>query len=236
MVSEDPLWGSSSPHQNKMEHASSSVNPGDTIDLTTLSDDDVDMSPEPYPRISEQKKKEIRNICKSAFGSEFMKSHSDCDADFSTLLDMLSKNEFANLNEVRREAIDFLDDQVRWFENPTLEVPCTKYQRSEKIAMAENLKQRFLDLVDDSKADGGECSRSDSKELMIVEKLQELFPQLHPSELSLKTNHYLLESINSLETSVTDVDIEFAVNEISQDILSTQDFPDGPATSDDQQG
>ena len=104
------------------------------------------------------------------------------------------------------------------------------------IAMAENLKQRFLDLVDDSKADGGECGRSDSKELMIVEKLQEMFPQLHPSELSLKTNHYLLESINSLETSVRDIDIESAVNEISQDILSTQDFPDGPATSDDQQG
>merc|ERR1719192_428440 len=98
------------------------------------------------------------------------------------------------------------------------------------IAMAENLKQRFLDLVDDSKADGGECSRSDSKELMIVEKLQEMFPQLHPSELSLKTNHYLLER------SATDIDIESAVNEISQDILSTQDFPDGPATSDDQQG
>ena len=54
--------------------------------------------------------------------------------------------------------------------------------------------------------------------------------------LYLKTNHYLLESINSLETSVRDIDIESAVNEISQDILSTQDFPDGPATSDDQQG
>ena len=184
----------------------------------------------------DQKRKEIRDICKSAFGSEFMKSPSDSDADFSTILEMLQKDAFANVNEVRLEAIAFLDDQVRWFENPTLDVPDTKYQRSEMIAMAENLRQRFLDLVDDSKADGVECSRSDSKELMIVEKLQELFPQLHPSELSLKTNHYLLESINSLETSVTDIDIESAVNEISQDILSTQDFPDGPATSDDQQG
>ena len=184
----------------------------------------------------DQKRKEIRDICKSAFGSEFMKSHSDGDADFSTILEMLQKDEFANVNEVRLEAIAFLDDQVRWFENPTLEVPDTKYQRSEMIAMAENLKQRFLDLVDDSKADGGECGLSDSKELRIVEKLQEMFPQLHPSELSLKTNHYLLESINSLETSVRDIDIESAVNEISQVILSTQVFLEGPATSDDQQG
>ena len=75
----------------------------------------------------EQKRKEIRDICKSAFGSEFMKSHSDGDADFSTILEMLQKDAFANVNEVRLEAIAFLDDQVRWFENPTLEVPDTKY-------------------------------------------------------------------------------------------------------------
>ena len=107
----------------------------------------------------EQKRKEIRDICKSAFGSEFMKSHSDSDADFSTILEMLQKDAFANVNEVRLEAIAFLDDQVRWFENPTLEIPDTKYQRSEMIAMAENLKQRFLDLVDDSKANGSEFDR-----------------------------------------------------------------------------
>ena len=212
------------------------MNPGDTIDLTTLSDDDVDMNPEPFPRISEQKKREIRDICKSAFGSEFLKSHSDCDADFSTLLDMLSKNEFANVDEVRREAIDFLDDQVRWFENPNLEVPNTKYQRSEMIVMAENLRQRFLEMVDDSRADGGECHAGISKEVVIVEKLQEMFPQLHLSELSLKANNYLLESANNKKMRVTDIDIEFAVNEITQDILSTQDFLDGPATPDDQPG
>ena len=53
----------------------------------------------------EQKRKEIRDICKSAFGSEFMKSYSDSDADFSIILEMLQKYEFANHTDPEFQAI-----------------------------------------------------------------------------------------------------------------------------------
>ena len=211
------------------------VSPSVQIDLT-LSDDDIDMSPEPILRISEDKRKEIRNICKSGFGSEFMRDHAESEhVNFSTLLDMLRRNQFASVEEVKREAICFLDAQVRWIQNPANLLSKATYQRSEMIAMAENLKQRFVDLVDESNAEE-KCIQNvmeRSTEDVIVEKLSEIFPHLHHSELPLKVNHFLIESVNNNEK---EIDIAFAVSEISQQILNADNASDGPSTSVDQQG
>ena len=218
-----------------MEHCAKPASPSVQIDLT-LSDDDIDMSPGPISRISEDKRKEIRNICKSGFGSEFMREHTKSEhVNFSTLLDMLRRNQFGSVDEVKREAICFLDAQVRWFQNPDNLLSNTTHQRSEMIVMAENLKQRFGDLVDESNPEE-RCIQSvmeRSTKNVIVEKLREIFPHLHHSELPLKVNYYLVESVNNNEK---EIDIEFAVNEISQQILNTEDDLDGPSTSLEQQG
>lgn len=218
-----------------MEHCAKSASPSVQIDLT-LSDDDIDMSPGPISRIGEDKRREIRNICKSGFGSEFMREHTKSEhVNFSTLLDMLRRNQFASVEEVKREAICFLDAQVRWFQNPDNLLSNTTHQRSEMIVMAENLKQRFGDLVDESNPEE-RCIQNvmeRSTKNVIVEKLREIFPHLHHSELPLKVNYYLVESVNNNEK---EIDIEFAVNEISQQILNTENDLDGPSTSLEQQG
>ena len=103
------------------------------------------------------------------------------------------------------------------------------------IVMAENLKQRFGDLVDESNPEE-RCIQNvmeRSTKNVIVEKLREIFPHLHHSELPLKVNYYLVESVNN---SVKEIDIGFAVNEISQQILNTENDLDGPSTSLEQQG
>ena len=219
-----------------MEHSSTLSSPDVQIDLTTLSDDDIDMSPGPTLRISEDKRREIRNICKSGFGSEFMREHTKSEhVNFSTLLDMLRRNQFGSVDEVKREAICFLDAQVRWFQNPDNLLSNATHQRSEMIVMAENLKQRFGDLVDEGNPEE-RCIQNvmeRSTKNVIVEKLREIFPHLHHSELPLKVNYYLVESVNNNEK---EIDIEFAVNEISQQILNTENDLDGPSTSLEQQG
>ena len=218
-----------------MEPCAKAASPSVQIDLT-LSDDDIDMSPGPISRISEDKRKEIRNICKSGFGSEFMREHSESEhVNFSTLLDMLRRNQFASVEEVKQEAICFLDAQVSWFQNPDNVLCKGTHQRSEMIVMAENLKQRFIDLEDESNAEERRTQyvMERSTKNVIVEKLREIFPHLHHSELPLIVNHYLVESVNN---SVKEIDIGFAVNEISQQILNTENDLDGPSTSVDQQG
>ena len=219
-----------------MEHSARLSSPDVQIDLTTLSDDDIDMSPGPTLRISEDKRIEIRNICKSGFGSEFMREHAESEhVNFSTLLDMLRRNQFASVDEVKREAICFLDAQVRRFQNPTNQATNGTHQMSEMIAMAENLKQRFADLVYESHVEE-RCTQSvmeRSTKNVIVEKLCEIFPHLHYSEVPLKVNQYLIESVNNNQK---EIDVGFAVNEISQQILNTENGSDKPTTSVDQQG
>ena len=220
-----------------MNRCSRTGSPNVQIDLT-LSDDDIDMSPGPEPilRISEDKRKEIRNICKSGFGSEFMRDYAESEhVNFSTLLDMLRRNQFASVDEVKREAICFLDAQVRWFQNPANQPTNGMHQKSEMIVMAENLKQRFDDLVDESNAEE-RCIQNTlerSTKDVIVDKLREIFPHLHHSELPLKVNHYLIDSVNNNKKQI---DIEFAVSEISQQILNTENGSGGPSTSIDHQG
>ena len=225
-----------------MERCARQGNPSVQIDLATLTDDDIDMSPDPILRISDHKRREIRNICKSGFGSEFMIDHSaDAEsehANFSTLLQMLRKNQFASVDEVKREAICFLHTQVKWFQNPANKTSNATHQNSEMIVMAENLKQRFVDLVDDdSNAEERHTQSQPSTEEAIVEKLCEIFPHLHHSSvLPLKVNHYLVESVNNNKSNEKDIDVDFAVNEISQEILNMESGSDGPTTSSDQQG
>ena len=187
---------------HQTEHSARS---GAQINLTTA---------EPKSQISEHKKAEIRNICKSRFGREFMKVHSGVRprrlgafTNFSTLLDMLRRNQFASVDEVKEEAVCFLDAQVRWFQNPS---NGEKHRRNEMVAMAENLKEMFLNLVDDT-------SIVQSTEFEIVEKLVELFPQLDHIELHRRVNHYLSKSGNK-----RDIDVAFAVIEISQEIFDTE--------------
>ena len=68
---------------------------------------------------------------------------------------------------------------------------------------------------------------------VIVEKLREIFPHMHHSELPLKVNHYLVENVNNNEK---EIDIAFTVNEISQQLLNADTALDGPSTSVDQKG
>ena len=175
------------------------------MEQLTLADEDIDMTPEPKLRISEHKKAEIRNICKSRFGSEFMKDHAESGhANFSTLLDMLRRNEFASVDELKGEAVCFLDAQVRWFQNPS---NGEMQQRREMIVMAENLKQRFVSLVSESSIQ--------SAEYLIAEQLFEMFPQLDHIELHRRVNHYLSRSrSNTAETGIA-----LAVTEISLEIF-----------------
>ena len=69
---------------------------------------------------------------------------------------------------------------------------------------------RFLNLV-------GDESSVQSTEFEIVEKLVELFPQLNHIELHRRVNHYLGKSGNK-----RDIDVAFAVIEISQEIFDTE--------------
>ena len=63
---------------------------------------------------------------------------------------------------------------------------------------------------------------------VIVEKLCEIFPHLHNSEIPLKVNQYLIESVNNNEN---EVDFVFAVNEIRQQILNTENGSDRPTVT-----
>ena len=173
-------------------------------------DEGIDMSPEPRYRISEHKKAEIRNICESRFGSEFMKelgSESE-HANFSTILEMLRRNEFASVDEVKGEAVRFLDAQIRWFGKPSNGVLMD--QRREMVVMAENLKERFDNLVDSESSDV-------QSEFVIVEQLFEIFPQLDHLELHRRVNHYLNGN------KMSKIDVAFAVNEISKEIFDAPD-------------
>ena len=204
-----------------MEHCAKPASPSVQIDLT-LSDDDIDMSPGPISRISEDKRKEIRNICKSGFGSEFMRDHAESEyANFSTLLDMLQRNQFASVDEVKREAVHFLDAQLCWFQDPTHQPKNgTIFQRSEMILMAENLKQRFEDLVD--------LDHWQSTEYKIVERLCEIVPHLDHIELHLKVNRYLGEIMTKTKSSSEkSIDVALAVNEISEAIFNEETDSDG---------
>ena len=182
--------------------------------MNLADDEGIDMSPEPKPRISEHKKAEIRNICESRFGREFMKElGADCEhANFSTILEMLRRNEFASVEEVKEEAVHFLDAQVKWFQNPSNGVLVD--QRKEMIVMAENLKQRFANLVDDE-------SSAVHSEFVIVEQLFEIFPHLDHIELHRRVNHYLSRAGNKMSR----IDVAFAVNEISQEIFEGHGTP-----------
>ena len=199
-----------------MEHCAES---SDEIDMTS-SDEDIDMSPEPMSRISEDQRAEIRKICKSGFGSEFMKGHVDSEyANFSVLLDMLQRNQFASVDEVKREAVSFLDAQIGWFQDPSHQPKSERYQRSEMIGMAENLKQRFEDLVDESSV------HLQSTEFTIVEKLCEIFPHLDHIALHLKVNQYLGQRMT--KSSEKSIDVALAVNEISEEIFNAETDSDG---------
>lgn len=185
---------------HQTEHSARS---GAQINLTTA---------EPKSQISEHKKAEIRNICESRFGSEFMKelgAESE-HANFSTILEMLRRNEFASVDEVKGEAVRFLDAQIRWFAKPSNGVLMD--QRREMVVMAENLKERFDNLVDSESSDV-------QSEFVIVEQLFEIFPQLDHLELHRRVNHYLNGN------KMSKIDVAFAVNEISQEIF------DAPGTS-----
>ena len=186
-----------------MERSSRSV-----AQMNLADDVCIDMSPQPKSRISEDKKAEIRSICESRFGSEFMKERSaECEHEnFSTILEMLRRNEFASVEEVKGEAVRFLDAQVRWIQNPSNDI--SRDQRKEMIVMAEHLKQKFVNLADN------ESSNVQSAEIVIVEQLFEIFPQLDHLELHRRVNLYLGQSGNK-------IDIAFAVNEISQEIFTS---------------
>ena len=178
------------------------------MEQLTLADEDSDMTPEPKSRISEHKKAEIRNICKSRFGSEFLKDHAaeSEHANFSTILDMLRKNEFASVDELKGEAVSFLDAQVRWFQNPE---NGEMQQRKEMILMAEDLKQRFVSLMSENSVQ--------SAEYLIAEQLFEMFPQLDHIELHRRVNHYLSQSGNNMNEG--GIAVALAVNEISLEIF-----------------
>ena len=66
-----------------------------------------------------------------------------------------------------------------------------------------------------------------------TEELCEIFPHLHNSEIPLKVNQYLIESVNNNEK---EIDFVFAVNEIRQQILNTENGSDRPTARVDQQG
>ena len=208
---------------NQMEHCAESGSSSDEID-TTLTDEDIEVSPEPKSRISEDKREEIRKICRSGFGSEFMRDHAESEyANFSTLLDMLQRNQFASVNEVNREAQHFLDAQLCWFQDPTHQPKSgTVFQRSEMMLMAENLKQRFEDLVDLEIGD-----HFQSTEYKIVERLIEIFPHLEHIELHLKVNHFLGERLTKMTNRETVIDVALAVNEISEAIFNEETDFDG---------
>ena len=207
-----------------MEHFAEADSSSDEIDLT-LTDEDIDVSPGPKSRISEHKRVEIRNICKSGFGSEFMRDHAESEyANFSRLLDMLQSNQFASVDEVKREAQNFLDAQLCWFQDPTHQPKSgTIFQKSEMILMAENLKQRFKDLVD---LEGS--AHCQSTEYKIVERLSEIFPHLDNIELHLKANHYLDKRLRKMKSSgEKDIDVALAVNGISEAIFNEETDSDG---------
>ena len=190
-----------------MEHATRA----DAQIDATLVNEDIDVSPEPKSQISEHKKAEIRNICKSRFGSVFMKEHAESDfANLSTLLDILQRNQFSSVDEVKREAVCFFDAQVRWFQNPS---NGEMHQRNEMVLMAENLKQRFVNLVNDERS-------VQSTEFVIVEKLSEIFPQMDHLELHRRVNHYIDQSRNY--TNRRGIDVAFAFIEIAQQISVTE--------------
>ena len=206
-----------------MEHCAESGSSSDEIDIT-LTDEDIDVSPAPKSRISEDKREEIRKICRSGFGSEFMRDHAESEyANFSTLLDMLQRNQFASVNEVNREAQHFLDAQLCWFQDPTHQSKSgIVFQRSEMILMAENLKQRFEDLVDLEIGD-----HFQSTEYKIVERLIEIFPHLDHIEVHLKVNRYLGERLTKMTNRETVIDVALAVNEISEAIFNEETDFDG---------
>ena len=184
------------------------------MEQLTLADEDIEMFPEPKSRISEHKKAQISNICQSRFGSEFLKDHGGSKhANFSTLLEMLRMNQFASVGEVKGEAVCFLDAQVRWFQNP---LNGEMQQRTEMVLMAENLKQRFVNLVENE-------SSGQATEYLIADQLFEIFPQLDHIELHRRVNHFLSQSGNNMKER--DIDVALAVNEISQEIF------DGSGTS-----
>ena len=206
-----------------MEHCAESGSSSDEID-TTLADEVIEVSPDPKSRISEDKREEIRKICRSGFGSEFMRDHAESEyANFSTLLDMLQRNQFASVNEVNREAQHFLDAQLCWFQDPTHQPKSgTVFQRSEMMLMAENLKQRFEDLVDLEIGD-----HFQSTEYKIVERLIEIFPHLDHIEVHLKVNHFLGERLTKMKHREKDIDVALAVNEISEAIFNEETDFDG---------
>ena len=203
-----------------MENCAKSGRSSNEIDLAlTDEDNDIDMCPEPMSRISEHKRAEIRNICESGFGKEFMKDHAESEfANFSTLLDMLQRNQFASVAEVKREAVCFLDAQLWRFQDSSSQTKSGTYQRSEMIVMAENLKQRFEELVVDEAS-----VHCQSTEFMIVERLCEIFPHLDHIELHLKVNHYLGQRMTKRpKGSEKGIDVALAVNEISEEIFEAE--------------
>ena len=199
-----------------MEHCADSGGSSDEMDMT-LRDEDIDLSPEAMSMISECKRAEIRKICKSGFGREFMKGHVESEyANFSTLLNMLERNQLVSVDEVKREALSFLDAQIWSFQDPSHHVKSATYQRSEMIVMAENLKQRFEDLVDESSV------HIQSTEFRIVKNLSEIFPHLDHIALHLKVNQYLGQRMTE-----RGIDVALAVNEISEEIFNAETDSDG---------